>query len=264
MSPARTASTGISRQQEGHTVRRARTAYISAALIVAACSCGSDSDQAADESTTTEQPADPADLAIAESALLTLSDFPSGWSEVPSVDEEFSDEMNDARLEFAGCFGSESFSVLDFSTAKAETGDFTSPDENTISNTVAIGDQAAAEAFMDRYGGDGVSACLTDAAAKIIEVGFSEADDAPDDAAIGTVTVGRLNLTPVGDELVAYRVTVPISVSGFEVEFYIDQIGVRVGRGITGVNVESSVFPMDASDIDGYVATAAERLAAAL
>jgi hypothetical protein len=53
-------------------------------------------------------------------------------------------------------------------------------------------------------------------------------------------------------------------VSGFEVEFYIDQIGVRVGRGITGVNVESSVFPMDASDIDGYVATAAERLAAAL
>lgn len=241
-------------------MRRGTTAIIVVGLTLVGCGGGSDGDEA----TTTEQPADPADLAIAEAALLRLSDFPSGWSEVPDTEEEVSDELNDAQLELAACFGSETESLLDFSPANAETGDFTSPDDDVVSNTVSVSDQAAAEDFMDRYGADGVAECLTEASAKVVEVGFSETDDVPDDLTLGTVTVGRLNLTPVGDELVAYRITIPLSAGGLQVEVYLDLIAVRVERGVSGISVESLVFPMNASEIEEYVAIAAERLASAL
>ena len=215
----------------------------------------------ADEPTETDAPAQDveADQAAADAALLTLSDFPAGWSEAPADDEDEDTTELDER--FAECFGIEADSegIID-TEAEASTGDFTDPNEDTtISHGVNV---AATEeeltAAFGTFASDDLPACLTDAYNDAL-LG-SLGDEVPDDVEIGDVTVARLNITPTGDQTSALRINVPISSSGFGIDAYFDVVFTRVGRSGSALFFESFFSPAPIELIDEYNALAASRL----
>ena len=84
---------------------------------------------------------DPAtDQGAAKDALLVLSDFPAGWSEVPNA--EPTDEEADYRRRTAECIGSDR-RIGDLGGATASTGDFTSPSEETVAENVSFAPSVA-------------------------------------------------------------------------------------------------------------------------
>jgi hypothetical protein len=250
-------------------------ATCAAGLIVFAA-CGGSDDTVSESATITEAPsagesstsateATPdstipgqdvaADQLAAEAALLTLQDFPAGWSEVPAEDD---DETTDAlQRRVAACAGSSGDTLFDF-PAKAQTGDFTNPDDDSsVAQTVAIApseDEAAA--VVAGLTGSDTPTCLDD-----IYTEFFEAEaDLPEGTSLSNLSVAPLNVTSVGDEVGALRVTATLDVSGLEIDVVTDQVVVRVGRSLAGLTFYSQQSPTSIDRIDEYLGLAAGRL----
>lgn len=243
-----------------------RKTFAVGAMILMISSCGviDGDDNTADTATPTTdaRPGLEEDKAAAQAALLTLADFPAGWSEVPAEDE--TDE--DGARELAKCVGSDGDSFIEVGDAEASTGDFKDPEENvTISEGVGIAvtmdEAAAALAALEE---PGVTACIQDAFRAVITDRIANpptpADSLPKGASVGEVTFGRLNVAPIGDQLVAYRVTIPISVEALAIDFFIDIVLARQGRSIASVQFESVIEPYATEELDRIVALAVSRL----
>ncbi len=211
---------------------------------------------AAAETTAPPDDIDPAaEQDAAEDALLVLSDFPAGWSEVPNA--EPTEEEADYRRRTAECIGSEGPGIGDLGGAIASTGDFTSPSEETVAETVSFAPSVAeAEDFIVRFAAPDVAECFGEAAADLADGQLRSG------MTLGEVTVARLNVSEVGDEAVAYRVTVPVLSGEWTVNLYADLVLVRYGRTVVGLAFQSELSPFIFEDTERYVALAAERLAA--
>jgi hypothetical protein len=198
-----------------------------------------------------------ADLAAAEAALLALSDFPAGWSETPYTDES-DEELSRRQVE---CLGGEGDTLFD-NEAKARTGDFANPDDDQeINETVSVGaSEAEAVAILAGFEDDSAITCLTE----VYNDRFRELleDELDDDGEVGEISVARLNVTPVGDELHALRIQVPVETELITVDFSFDIVGVRVGRSLAGLFFASQFGPTPIEQIDKYTALAASRLPA--
>ena len=118
----------------------------------------------ADSSPTDTEP-DPAEVAIAEGALLTLDDMPQGWTESPLDDEDVevddvSAESDAAQRQFTDCFGVEPAAEGDpfgIGGARASSGEFADSHDFTISNKVIIADEDGASLVMERYSAESIS-----------------------------------------------------------------------------------------------------------
>lgn len=196
-----------------------------------------------------------ADMAAAEAALLTLSDFPAGWSETPSDEDSGDDELD---RQVGECFGSDGDGLFD-GDAQAETGDFVSPNGGEVSQTVGISPTVEeAMAVVAAARGEGVTACLTEVYnGRFVELLQEEAGS---EVEVGEVSVGALNVSPVGDEVGALRVTIPLSANGFTVDLVADQVLTRVGRSLSGLQFVSESGPAPIETIDEYNAVAAAKL----
>ena len=220
---------------------------------------GGPEESAATEPTVTEVPApDPAaDAATAEAALLTLSDFPAGWSEVPDEEDNSNQDLLDEVFE---CLGPDAVELFNSET-KAETGSFTDPaDDSTVDQTVVLAATVeSAEAYIAGGSADGVAECLTTA----YREGTADllADD--EDAAgieLGEITVGALNVGEIGDGSFAYRIKAEVSSEGFTVDIVSDFVAVRTGRSVAGLNFFSAFDPTPIERITEYTTLAASRL----
>jgi hypothetical protein len=202
-----------------------------------------------------------ADQAAAEAALLTLDDFPPGWTEEP---EELNQLAIESRRRIAECAGGDGESLLDLGGALAATGSFRGPDDEAVEESVAVVELAVAEDLMSRLGAPGVETCFADSTQEWIEAFIANPPDPseafPPDAVAGKVTATPLQLTPAGDELVAYRIVVPITTQGLTIDIVVDAVAVRSGRSIAGLSFQSVLAPFPAADIDRYVGLAVERL----
>ena len=196
-----------------------------------------------------------ADQSAAEAALLTLADFPAGWSEVPPEEDDEATVALQRRV--AACSGSGGDNLLDF-PAKACTGEFTNPDDDSsVAETVAIApsDDEAAAVVSGMMGSDTPS-CMDE-----VYTEFFEGEvDLPDGASLSDLTVAPLNVTSVGDEVGALRVTATLDVSGIEIDVVTDQVLVRVGRSLAGLSFYSQQSPTSIEKIDEYLGLAASRL----
>ena len=242
-----------------------RKAIAACATILMFSSCGStgggdDNGTDSGSETTEARPGFEEDKAAAQSALLTLADFPVGWSEVPVEDE--TDEGADSAL--AACVGSDE-GLINVGGAKASTGDFSGPNGNvTISEGVGIArtvDEAAAQ--LTALEEPGVTACLQDAFRDLVSDRIKDQSTfggTPEDYSVGEVTLGRLNVTPVGDQLVAYRVSVEINSEEVTVNLFLDNVFARTGRSIVLLQFESALDPYAAEDVDQIVSLAVSRL----
>lgn len=213
-----------------------------------------------EEETSPSSP-DPADLKIAEAALLTLADFPVGWEAVPAEDD---DQDVEGQEEIAECIGVDYDELYDGSNAEAQSPAFTNEDDEDVSVEVTVDatEEEMAEAFAIAASPE-FRECVTEAAGDAMEEAFADAED--EGAEVGDITLNEVSLGSYGDETVAFRLTIPIEMEGFNLEATGDFAVVRVGRGMTFLDSTRFSFgSMTTEDFVGYVELAAQRLESAL
>lgn len=185
---------------------------------------------------------------LARSLLLTINDFPTGWSETPSEEEE--ESPLDER-----CPQPESAR-----TGRAISGDFSDENGNAeVSHTVAaFGDPADAEVSMESFRER--AQCLVDA--------FNDGDADDDEVEFSGASLGTVSFPPFGDDSKAFRISVHAKrkgQSGFgsEADVYYDLVAVRQGRVAFSFVVADVFSPFNSSMLEELTRIATERVAAA-
>lgn len=218
-------------------------AILFASLAVLAA-CGDD-----DDAPTATPTADAnAESALAESLLLDVNDFPTGWAEGPADDEEPSPfDRCDDKAPSKG------------RTGEAETGEFSEGDSKEVQHSVAVFTSAAdAAASLDEV--RALGECLADVVNK------GELDD--EEAEFTDGVFGDLSFPTFGDKTNAYRLEVHIDAKneegpGSEGTLYLDIAFVTEGRLAFFVQVSDVFSPFDSAMFEDLVEKAHAKLEAA-
>jgi len=217
-----------------------------------------------------------ADLAAAHAALLTLTDFPTGWYEAPADDDD--DEEGGAAaaggtaLTEPFCVGSyDSIPVnslpVDVGRAAASTGQFTNPDDISlvVDETVEIAATVdGAVATINALAADSMASCLQTYVREYFTDRFEHPrtpdDSLPAGTSIGDITVARLDINPAGEQSLAFRIDLPLSVTEIHLDVYVEMVFVRTARAVATLTFQSSASPFPADQLQWWVAVAAQRL----
>jgi hypothetical protein len=211
-----------------------------------------------------------ADLAEAHAALLTLTDFPTGWYEAPADDTagegDTVDEGDNAQMK-PFCVGSYDSILVDVGDAEASTGWFTNPDDTSlvVNETVEIGASVDdAVATVNALAADSMPSCLQGYVRDYLTESFEHprtpGDSLPAEASIGDITVARLEINPAGEQSLAFRIDLPLSVAEIHLDAYVDLVVVRTARAVATLSFQSSASPFPADQLQWWVAVAAQRL----
>lgn len=245
------------------------------ALLFSGCSVlqdlGESEPEGANEAPTTTRPGTEQDAQLASGALLALTDFGEGWSEVPADSsdpfEELYDERDRRLSECTGNAAANGLMAANIGEAKAETGTFTAPDtDSTVEHSVGLSpDVASATAGMTALENPSLPACLQDTfrwfVEKVVDDPPDPSDTLPPGATVGDVSVARLNVAPAGDQTVALRIAMPIQIGALTVTQYFDLVFVRSGRALSQLQFGSVFEPSNMDVVNWMSAVAANKLA---
>jgi hypothetical protein len=197
-------------------------AVVVASTIVLLSACGGSDKSATSDSTEAETTAETTinedDQALAESSLLRLSDFPTGWRATKSDDDEDPNALE-------GCFTPDYAGVT--VTGRAESEDFesgTSAQANSVTSVYATA--AAAEKAVAQFTDGTLADCLVAYFEKLPEkdgVKFTDAE------------AGRLSFPALGDESDARQVVLEVEAQGLTPSAYVDLVAIRTGRAFSGL-----------------------------
>lgn len=244
------------------------------ALAVSSCSSDGDGDGGATSTTagrgasttdstqetggattsSTQAPADPDDVALAQEVVLTLDELPAGWAEDPSP-QEGSTFDDDALHEQCPDVAS-TFDVLrerqGRETGKARAG-FLLGDQGLpgiqSSVVVAANAEIAGQGYR-AYASDGFLDCLMQ---------MFLAEIATDGSTAGEPQTTPLPVAPVGEAAAAARITVPITANGSEVTVFLDYVVIRVDRVLHLLLFGSAdLFPLPDGTETQVIAAAAD------
>ncbi len=253
-------------------------AFLAASIVLGACSSDGSTDlddrgdPVADVTTTAaasapETPSStapaPSDEDVASAALLTIGDFPAGWTEQP-VDDD-TEASRAVSRQMAACTGRTAETIVDVGGPTAESPEFAAADlPHTVEHAVGVAASAAeASAAMDAFGGPDVVECVQDvyrsSFAELIENPPTPEASLPAGTVVGEVAVERLEISGFGDDVDGVRMTIPISSDTFDVVLIADMAIVRVDRVVSAVMFTSQGQPYPASDRDLVLSTAVER-----
>lgn len=251
-------------------MKRGLAAAILLPLVVAACGGGGGSaSHPASASPTSSGPPFPkaAAQAAARAALLTISDFPSGWSTSKndsqsndSSDKKFQQQLADCLHAPPGLLGHD-----EANSADADSPDFDSPDgDTTISESVSISQSHRVEQLFSILEQDNATDCFATTVNAVLKKELAKSND-PNvkQATLGTAQVGRLSTGHYGDDTVGMRTTVPVEVKGLTLKVYLDLLFIRHANAVADLDFESEGTPIDPSTTDRYARLAAEKLSRA-
>jgi hypothetical protein len=222
-------------------------------LFVAGCGGGSEESASTEVKTETVTGATPTAAtttgitdsqakAAAESMLLRLKDFPTGWRADAPGDEE-------------GCAGIEKLRDRYIVLAKAESDDFARGDSTEAASSAGIfGDEAQARDALNYLEGSVQSErfrdCLNDSLRKDARLGVT----------FGDVRVGQASFPALGDRSSAWEIVVPFETQGISESAYIDAVFIRRGTAL-GIVFFSDVFsPFDEQMREHLVRLVDERM----
>ena len=205
-------------------------------------------------STTTHPPATPEDVALAESAVLTVAELPDGWRADASPGEEsgFDDAQTGEECPAVARVFEDLREQQGRGTGKARAS-FLLGDQGLPaiqSSVVVTGDAEIAGQGFVAYTGDDFLACLVNLfLTKIVA----------DGSTAGEPRTAPLAIAAVGDEAEAVRVTVPISAYGSQITVFLDYVVIRVDRVLHMLLVGSAdLFPLPDGTETQAIAAAAE------
>ncbi|HJR26922.1 MAG TPA: hypothetical protein VJ804_15695 [Acidimicrobiales bacterium] len=247
------------------------------AASVAACGGGDDDADADSASTTTTTALEPApqdtappdtggaapaqdraaDQALAESIVLRAGDAPAGWTSEPPDDED--DSEYDRR--YAECVGVP-FEHVDPDFPEARGHDLTAPDDSEVSSGAVVAPSVeAAQPLLAAYRDPDTPACFTDVLEDVMLDALAEGGTT--DATVQRPTFEPLPFADLGDETVAFRVTMTISGgSGQTLEVFADAILVRSGRVAVDALFLSLFEPLPAATSESLVRVMVDRIPA--
>lgn len=169
----------------------------------------------------------------AELAVLTLDDFPPGWTREPAEDDGADDETDLKLSEECEILNQDSFPG---EIASAESDDFTGPDDQEVSSGAAVFlTEDAAQDALDEFE-SAIQRCrseLRDEFERLAREGFEE-------GAGGVVELSALDASlsdlsfPLGKSSAAFRVTVAGSVGELTFELSADFVIFREGKMLGG------------------------------
>jgi len=223
---------------------RTRTAAAAVAALALVAACAGDDGANGDEA-----------REHAEAILLTLADFPDGWTGAPPAEG-----AEQAEAEFRACVGVEYFDVA----TNASSDDFTSGGTPRAASEVHVfdGEENAVAAFEAL-----AEAQATDADDCLKSLITAGEDGVADGFEIGAVEVDELAVTaPSGlDDVQAWQVAAPFQITsgdaaGVEATAYLDLVYLRVGETIAAVQAADVPSPFDSELRDELVATVAGRM----
>jgi len=192
-----------------------------------------------------------------DSALLTLKDLPAGWSaSAPESEAEIPD------IELKGeCADLDDEVVSPGEAASAQSGDFTGPEEQEVSSDAsAFSDEGSAQEAI-KTARSLLSRCsdeLVTASEKLFRDLLEQEVGAGVVERLG-VTFEELTAPNFGDDAVAYRLTVKVTVLGLPLEIKIDFLGIRVGRMLGGLSY-LAVDTLNFAEEQGLARTLTEKL----
>jgi hypothetical protein len=197
------------------------------AVAVIACSalvvgCGGGDSGGSEAQTVIEDE----DQRQAEDALLTLDDFPSGWTESGDDDSEDGEDVSEAP-----CFEDIQPDLSQLTvTGHAESGNFET-DDAWVSSTASVyrTEEEAREAFeggRDALLSDELAACFGDVFAEAMA---AEENDV--EIEVGEASSSEVAIPDVGAQRsAALRVEIPLDVEGQAALAYMEFIGLAVGE----------------------------------
>ncbi|MGB3734326.1 MAG: hypothetical protein WA964_05175 [Ilumatobacter sp.] len=220
---------------------------------------------------TDEAPVDPAsesDRDAAASALLSLGDYPEGWTEGPAPDDSDEEEF-DLQASVAECLGVAVDEYPDFTDdeSRAESGVFMSPEGASVQQQVVlVADVEVATDAMAQYAREDSPACYRDAVQEFFEAQLESNEDfsaaLPPDATIGLV-VGESSEVPVSDDTaVHYSLAVPIEFEGGGVTLFNEVLFFRQGRALSQIQIRTTEMPFGPENLGGLASTVLARLEA--
>lgn len=190
----------------------------------------------------------------AEDALLTLEDFPSGWT-APADDDDAEDVSE------AGCFRDIQPDLSELTvTGHAESGTFDT-DNAWVSSTASVyrNEEEAREAFeggRDTLRNDELPACFGDVFAEAMAEEENEVE-----IEVGEVSANEVSVPDVAAERsAALRVEIPLEVDGQVVSAYMEFIGLEEGRTIGSLVTFSFLTPFPADETERLAGIMADRL----
>lgn len=225
--------------------------------VVVACSalvvaCGGGDSGGRDAQTVIEDE----DQRLAENALLTLADFPSGWT-APAEDESDDDE-DGGQID---CFEDVQPDLSELTvTGHAESGNFET-DSAWVSSTASVyetEDQArvAFEGGREALQSDELAACFGDAFAE----GLAEEENEVE-IEVGDVTARDASAPDTAaEQSAALHVEIPLEVDGQAASAYMEFMGLKEGRTIGSLVTFSFVEPLPADETERLAGAMAERL----
>ena len=190
-------------------------------------------------------------MALAESALIDLSVFPEGWTEIPVDDatEEESAEDEEYERQVDECLGVDSDDDAEsdlLEAREAQSGEFVNEEASTqpsVEHLVTVADdEAMAIRAMERAGTEGAAACLQET----LQAFFDSDPEFSEDVGgveLGDVTVSR---TDAGDDptaRVGYRIDIPLSLGDETFVQYLEIVYQRQGRALSQLQLASFAVP---------------------
>jgi hypothetical protein len=250
-------------------MRRTLLPILVALLLLVACSSssktatssnGTGGSNGASADPRTQQQLD-ADKATVEGANLKLSDFPTGWASTPNNESAANSKV---QQELASCLHVDA-ALLDRAKVRSVSDDFNSHQATASATVVALPTVEQAQAVLAAQKKPEARDCYQKAFEAILRDTIAhptEGASLPSGIKIEDVTVANLNVDPVGDDHVAYRVSVTVNQSGLTPKIYLDVISFIVGRYGVSLQTEDVLTPFDESQANELAKTIAGRLPA--
>lgn len=223
---------------------------VAVSLLTAACASGASSSASSSVPTVTSpgNANTAADKALAEQALLKLSDFPTGWTSKPSS----SGGSPDIYKRFASCLHTSLGLLTGTSPRGASSPDFSYTNQNSVSNRVGYeSSPARVDEAMNVLREPQLPSCLESALNAYITYTIQHPTNPnstlPSGVSVGNSTVAQMSFPNVGDQSIAYRVTVPVNANGLSIDIYVDLIAFVKGRAGVEMLFEAVGSPFDSS-----------------
>jgi hypothetical protein len=207
------------------------------ALLLATSACGSSAKKS-----------DPAaDLQVAKGAVLTKTDLPDGYDSSPYQSSD--DLPASAKLDFANCMNTKESVFNDAPGEQKVNSDNFDKENVEIQNEVEVYPKKGT--VDDNYKlmtKDATPGCLSKLFQSAISAAQSQSTDTTEagaGATFGTVTVTKLSVSGVGDHVVGFRASVPVTGNGQSETEYVDVVIATKDRAIVTLTATNSGEPFD-------------------
>jgi hypothetical protein len=194
---------------------------------------------------------------LAEKVLLTLRDFPAGWSQLPpDKDEDPPLDVPSECQTFSGNYQSPG-ALVDI-----DSPEFEGPDEETVSSTVIVfGDvEEASQALAKSRAEFDLCREPVRAALTTYYDGLLRAQHPDTNVAVTALSLDWLPFPPYGEESVAARLSVTIVVGDQTFITHSDMFGWRVGRVEGDMSFTTRTVPPDPEEEQRVAKIIDERL----